>query len=58
MIRSVLETFPGARIIAVRQPDTAPEALPDPGLALTAEPVDDGGEDIAFEDMIFTEDDL
>ena len=58
LIRSVLETFPGARIIAVRQPDTAPEALPDPGLALTAEPVDDGGEDIAFEDMIFTEDDL
>ena len=57
LVRRVLDTFPGARIIAVRQPDTAPEALPDPGLALTAEPVDDGGEDIAFEDMIFTEDD-
>jgi DNA polymerase-3 subunit gamma/tau len=58
LVRSVLDTFPGARIIAVRQPDMAPEALPDPGVAIAAEPVDDGGEDIAFEDMIFTEDDL
>ena len=58
LVRSVLDAFPGARIVAVRQPDMAPEALPDPGLALSAEPIDDGGEDIAFEDMIFTEDDL
>ncbi len=58
LVRGVLDAFPGARIVAVRQPDPAPEARPDPGTALPAEPVDDGGEDIAFEDMIFTEDDL
>ena len=58
LVRSVLAAFPGARIVKVRQPDAEPEALPDPGIAITAEPVDDGGEDIAFEDMIFTEDDL
>ena len=58
LVRRVLDTFPGARIVAVRHPDTAPEALPDPGIAVAAEPVDDGGEDVAFEDMIFTEDDL
>ncbi len=57
LVRSVLDAFPGARVITVRLPDMAPEALPDPGLALSAEPLDDGGEDIAFEDMIFTEDD-
>ncbi len=58
LVRSVLEAFPGARIVAVRQPDTAPEALPDAGLSRPVEPVDDGGEDIGFEDMIWTEDDL
>ena len=52
------EAFPGATIVTVRQPGLEPEALPDPGVALAAEPLDDGGEDIAFEDMIFTEDDL
>ena len=58
LVRSVLEAFPGAKVIAVRRPDLAPEALPDPGLALAAEPIDDGGEDVAFEDMIWTEDEL
>ena len=58
LVRSVLDAFPGARVVAVRQPDMSPEALPDPGIAVAAEPVDDGGEDIAFEDIIWTEDDL
>ena len=58
LVKSVLDAFPGARIVAVRRPDMAPEALPDNGLAVAAEPVDDGGDDIAFEDMIWTEDDL
>ena len=58
LVRSVLDAFPGARIVAVRRPDMAPEALPDPDLALAAESIDDGGDDIAFEDMIWTEDDL
>ena len=58
LVRSVLAAFPGARIVKVRQPDAEPEALPDPGVAIAAEPVDDGGEDVAFEDMIFTEDDV
>ena len=55
-MRSVLDAFPGAKIVAVRRPDLA--SLPDPGVAVAAEPVDDGGEDVAFEDMIWTEDDL
>ena len=58
LVRSVMQAFPGARIVAVRQPDLTPEAIPDAGLGVTAEPVSDGGEDIAFEDMIWTEDDL
>ena len=58
LVASVLAAFPGATIVKVRPPGLEPEALPDPGVALAAEPVDDGGEDIAFEDMIFTEDDL
>ena len=58
LVKSVLDAFPGARIVAVRRPDMTPEALPDAGLAVTAEPVDDGGDDVAFEDMIWTEDEL
>ena len=58
LVKSVLDAFPGARIVAVRRPDRSPEALPEAGLAVTAEPVDDGGDDVAFEDMIWTEDEL
>ncbi len=58
LVKSVLDAFPGARIVAVRRPDMTPEALPDAGLAVAAEPVDDGGDDVAFEDMIWTEDEL
>ena len=58
LVKSVLDAFPGARIVAVRRPDMTPEALPDAGLAVTAEPVDDGGDDVGFEDMIWTEDEL
>ncbi|VVB42111.1 DNA polymerase III subunit gamma/tau [Beijerinckiaceae bacterium RH AL1] len=58
LVKSVLDAFPGARIVAVRRPDMTPEAIPDAGLAVAAEPVDDGGEDVAFEDMIWTEDEL
>ncbi len=58
LVRRVLEAFPGARIVAVRHPELAPEAIPDASLAVAAEPADDGGEDIAFEDMIWTEDEL
>ncbi len=58
LVRSVLAHFPGAQIVAVRAADTAPEAIPDAGLSLAAEPVNDYGEDVAFADMIFTEDDV
>ena len=58
LVKSVLDAFPGARIVTVRRPDIAPEAIPDAGLAVAAEPVDDGGDDVAFEDMIWTEDEL
>ncbi len=58
LVSRVLKAFPGAKIVAVRHPDLAPEAIPDAGLAVAAEPVDDGGEDIAFEDVIWTEDEL
>ncbi len=58
LVKSVLDAFPGARIVAVRRPDMTPEAIPDAGLAVTAEPVDDGGDDVGFEDMIWTEDEL
>ena len=58
LVRSVLDVFPGATIVAVRRPDLTPEALPDPGVSVAAEPIDDGGEDVAFEDMIWVEDDL
>ncbi len=55
LVRSVLAQFPGAQIVAVRGADASLEALPVPALA--AEPLGDYGEDVAFEDMIFTEDD-
>ena len=58
LVRSVMDAFPGARIVAIRHPDHAPEAIPDAGLRVQAEPVDDGGEDVAFEDMIWVEDEL
>ena len=58
LVRSVLDAFPGAKLVAVRRPDLSPEALPDPGLAVAAEPIDNADEDIAFEDMIWVEDDL
>ena len=58
LVQSILSQFPGARIVAVRDADASPEAIPDAGLSVAAEPVEDYGEDIAFEDMIFTEDDL
>ncbi len=58
LVRSVLAQFPGARIVAVRAPDATPQAIPDAGLTVAAEPVGDYGEDVAFADMIFTEDDL
>ena len=58
LVKSVLDTFPGAKVVAVRRPDLAPEAIPDAGIAVAAGPVDDAGEDIAFEDMIWTEDEL
>ena len=58
LVKGVLDAFPGAKIVAVRHPDMTPEALPDAGLTVAAEPVDDGGDDIGFEDMIWTEDEL
>ncbi len=58
LVRSVLAQFPGARIVAVRAADATPQAIPDAGLSVAAEPVGDYGEDIAFADMIYTEDDL
>ena len=57
LVRSVLERFPGAQVVAVRHAD---EALPaaDAGLSVPAEPLDDGGEDIGFENLIYRDDDL
>jgi DNA polymerase-3 subunit gamma/tau len=58
LVQSILAQFPGAKIVTIREADATPEAIPDAGLSVSAEPVGDYGEDIAFEDMIFTEDDL
>lgn len=58
LVRQVLDAFPGARILNVRRPDAPAEALPDSGLALTAEPREAASDEVGFEDMIFTEDDL
>ena len=55
LVQAVLAAFPGATLGAVRRPD---DTSPDPGLAVAAEPRDDGGEDVAFEDMIWREDEL
>ena len=58
LVRAVLAAFPGATLGEVRRPNLSPDALPDPGTAVAAEPVEDGGEDVAFEDMIWREDEL
>ena len=57
LVRSVLERFPGAQVVAVRklEEDASP---PDAGLGVPAEPLDDGGEDIGFENLIYSDDDL
>ncbi len=57
LVRSVLERFPGAQVVAVRK---AEDALPaaDAGSIMAAEPLDDGGEDIGFENLIYSDDDL
>jgi DNA polymerase-3 subunit gamma/tau len=57
LVRSVMAHFPGAQIIAVREPDAAPE-LPNAGLAVRAEPLDDGGDDVGFDDTLYSDDDL
>ena len=56
LVQSVLAQFPGARVVAVREPDGLAEAVPRP--TIHAEPLDIGGDEIAFEDMIIDEDDL
>ena len=57
LVRSVMAHFPGAQIVAVREPDAAPD-LPDAGLAVRAEPLDDGGDDVGFDDTLYSDDDL
>jgi DNA polymerase-3 subunit gamma/tau len=54
LVQSVLARFPGAKIVAVRQPE---EVAPPPVIGAGV-PVGDGGEDIAFDHMIETEEDL
>ncbi len=56
LVRSVLERFPGAQVVAVRKPEeVSPPA--DAGLGVPAEPLDDD-EDIGFENLITSDDDL
>jgi DNA polymerase-3 subunit gamma/tau len=52
LVRSVLERFPGAEIVAVRSPDAAPEpeAIPTSG--------GETGDEVAYVDQAYTEDDL
>jgi len=52
LVRSVLERFPGAEIVAVRSPEAAPEpeAIPTGG--------DESGDEVAYVDQAYTEDDL
>ncbi len=57
LVRSVLERFPGAQVVAVRKTEDALPAA-DTGLSMAAEPLDDGGEDIGFENLIYSDDDL
>ena len=51
LVRSVLERFPGAEIVAVRSPEAAPEpeAIPTGG---------ESGDEVAYVDQAYTEDDL
>ena len=57
LVASVMAHFPGAQIVAVRQPDAIAAPVP-AGLAVQAEPLDDGGDDVAFDDTIYMDDDL
>ena len=56
LVRSVLERFPGARVVAVRKAEDGLPAV-DLGLGIPVEPLDDGDEDIGFENLI-SDDDL
>ena len=52
LVRSVLERFPGAQIVAVRSADASPEpdAIPTGG--------GEAGDEVAYVDQVYTEDDL
>ena len=52
LVRSVLERFPGAEIVAVRAPE--PEAAPAP----IAPPVESGGDEIEYADQLYSDEDL
>ncbi|WP_158811179.1 DNA polymerase III subunit gamma/tau [Beijerinckia sp. L45] len=57
LVQSIMAQFPGAKIVEVRDPTAVPEAA-DAGLAVHAEPLDDGGDDIGFDDTLYSDDDL
>ncbi|MDR3462288.1 MAG: DNA polymerase III subunit gamma/tau, partial [Beijerinckiaceae bacterium] len=54
LVQSVLARFPGAKVVAVRQPE---EVAPPPAISANV-PAGDGGEDIAFDHMIEIDDDF
>jgi DNA polymerase-3 subunit gamma/tau len=56
LVRGVLARFPGAKIVAVR--DLAGPAEVAAPLTVRAEPREDVGEDVGFDDTIYTDDDL
>jgi DNA polymerase-3 subunit gamma/tau len=58
LVSAILAAFPGAEVVAVRRPDETPEALPDPGTAIAAEPTESGGDEIAFDNLIISDEDL
>ena len=52
LVRSVMERFPGAEIIAVRAPETEPPPT------TIAPPAETGGDEIEYADQIYTDEDL
>ena len=54
-VRKVLEQFPGAEIVSIRMPEI--ESAPTTA-AIAPETADAGGDDIGYQDQIYTEDDL
>lgn len=55
LVRSILDRFPGAKIVAVRHPEDIEVPAPPPAANL---PDDEAAEEVGFDDLLYNEDDL